>query len=33
MTMFYAGTLITCIWCDKSRYMASHVVLVVITTF
>lgn len=23
----------TCIWCDKSRYMTSHVVLVVITTF
>ncbi len=21
------------IWCDKSRYMTSHVVLVVITTF
>lgn len=33
MTMFYAGTPITCIWCDKSRYMTSHVVLVVITTF
>lgn len=32
MTMFYAGTP-TCIWCDKSRYMTSHVVLVVITTF
>ncbi|MEW1186264.1 hypothetical protein AB0Y92_11710 [Escherichia coli] len=29
MTMFYAGTPITCIWCDKSRYMTSHVVLVV----
>lgn len=23
MTMFYAGTPITCIWCDKSRYMTS----------
>ena len=33
MTMFYAGTPITCIWCDKSCYMTSHVVLVVITTF
>lgn len=33
MTMFYAGTPITCIWCEKSRYMTSHVVLVVITTF
>ncbi|ERA03192.1 hypothetical protein G995_03906 [Escherichia coli UMEA 3805-1] len=33
MTMFYAGTPITCIWCDESRYMTSHVVLVVITTF
>ncbi|UAP01278.1 hypothetical protein J6O08_00335 [Escherichia coli] len=27
------GYTITCIWCDKSRYMTSHVVLVVITTF
>lgn len=33
MTMFYAGTPITCIWCDQSRYMTSHVVLVIITTF
>ncbi|WP_179292879.1 hypothetical protein [Escherichia coli] len=24
MTMFYAGTPITCIWCDKSRYMTSQ---------
>ncbi len=23
MTMFYAGVPITCIWCDKSRYMTS----------
>ncbi|EFZ56765.1 hypothetical protein ECLT68_4440 [Escherichia coli LT-68] len=29
----YDDVLCTCIWCDKSRYMTSHVVLVVITTF
>lgn len=27
------GYTITCIWCDQSRYMTSHVVLVIITTF
>lgn len=27
------GYIITCIWCDQSRYMTSHVVLVIITTF